>query len=60
MLDNGVAMADIDRMEYGLYMEILRERAARRGRKAEGAARQPNGKEEKIVELRRGFIDDVM
>ena len=65
MLDNGMAMADIDRMEYGLYMQIVKERAKRRH---EREARKPQmgrpdgdgDRREKHVYLHRGFIDEIM
>ena len=60
MLDNGIPMAEIDRMEFGLYMQILRERAARRGE--DGSRRQGdagNGRNENVVLLHRGTIDEI-
>lgn len=60
MLDNGIAMEDIDRMEFGLYMQILRERAERRARREERRSEGPaGGDKKKTVLLRRGTIDEV-
>lgn len=62
MLDNGISMADIDRMEFGLYMQILREREKRRAeRKEKDEARMPRsgGDGESAVYLHRGKIDEV-
>ena len=59
----GQAMEDIDRMEYGLYMKIVRERAARESSRRErrgGSGPQSSGDGKSEVWLRRGFIDDVM
>ncbi len=57
-------MADVDRIEYGLYMQIIRERAERRARKKASAPsgdgkRKGNGKADKVVYLHRGTIDEV-
>ena len=60
MLDNGIPMAEIDLMEFGLYMQILRERAARRGE--DGSRRQADagdGRDENVVLLHRGTIDEI-
>lgn len=63
MLDNGITMAETDRMEYGLYMQIVRERARRRWERKwrgeqDGAAAPPN-RGDNAVYLRRGTIDEV-
>ena len=57
-------MDAVDRTEYGLYMQVVRERAARRIRKGkkhpEAAAPAADGAGGgNVVYLRRGFIDDV-
>lgn len=60
LLDNGISMAEIDRMEFGLYMQILRERAERRARREERRPEGPaGGNKKKTVLLRRGTIDEV-
>ena len=59
MLDNGMAMDDIDRIEYKLYMQIVRERAQRRARRENRDADVDGSGGRATVILRRGYIDDV-
>lgn len=60
LMDNGMAMADVDRVELGLYLQIVRERAQRRlAKKRGGAAGSEAGGGKNAVYLRRGTIDEL-
>lgn len=54
-----MAMDDIDRIEYKLYMQIVRERAQRRARRENRDADVDGSGGRATVILRRGFIDEV-
>ncbi len=54
-----MAMDDIDRIEYKLYMQIVRERAQRRARRENRDADADGSSSRATVILRRGFIDEV-
>lgn len=59
-------MSEIDRMPFGRYMQIVRERAQRRADREDRQAAlgprsgQKEGGDSSVVLLRRGFIDEVM
>ena len=48
-------MDAIDRMDFGLYMEIAAQRARRRGR----CIKEPAAQNGQFVQLRRGTIDQL-
>ena len=60
LLEHGMAMEDIDRMEYRLYMQIIRERAERRVRKKVDKKHAEASGGKTTVWLRRGAIDEVL
>lgn len=59
LMENGIGMRQIDEMDFGLYMDIIADRARRRGRKKEAAPAPVKGGEQNVIELRRGTIDEI-
>ncbi len=59
LMENGIGMRQIDEMDFGLYMDIISDRARRRGRKKEAAPAPAKGVDQNVIELRRGTIDEI-
>ena len=55
-MENGISMEEIDRMDFGAYMEILSEHARREDARQDDA-RRDGGKGATVY--RRGTIDEI-
>lgn len=61
LMENGIGMEQIDRMDFALYMDIIADRAQRRKQKKETAPAPASAKgaDPNVIELRRGTINQI-
>lgn len=61
LMENGIGMRQIDEMDFGLYMDILADRAQRKRRRNQTAPSPPpaKGADQNVIELRSGTIDEI-